>query len=175
MQDVVQEDIVDRARAFAEKAHAGQRRKYEDAPYMVHLDRVAGLLREYGFDAPPMLAAAYLHDTVEDTATTIEDILEHFGRDVAELVYWLTDAEQGKRRVRKTMSAWRLARAPIEAKLIKLADLADNTPSIVAHAPRFAEVYLAEKHMILDEMARVEGPKLTASLLFKRASADTAG
>jgi guanosine-3',5'-bis(diphosphate) 3'-pyrophosphohydrolase len=165
------EDVVQKARSFAAKAHGLQQRKYEDAPFVVHLDRVVQLLRDHGFDAPVLLAAAYLHDVVEDTDATIQDVLDDFGPEVAELVYWLTDAEQGSRKIRKIMSAWRLSRAPIEAKLIKLADLADNTPSIVERAPDFARVYLAEKRRILDEIARVEGPAFRDNLLFKVAEA----
>jgi hypothetical protein len=60
------------------------------------------------------------------TEATIQD----FGEEIAELVYWLTDAEQGGRRMRKMMSAWRLGSAPWEAKMIKLAELIDNTKEI---------------------------------------------
>lgn len=165
------EDLVQTARAFAAMAHGAQRRKYEDAPYTVHLDRVVQMLRDHGFDAPVLLAAAYLHDVVEDTDASIQDVLDRFGVEVAELVYWLTDAEPGRRKIRKIMSAWRLSRAPIEAKLIKLADLADNASTIAAGDPHFAPVYLAEKKRILEEMARVEGQAFRNSMLFKVAEA----
>jgi len=161
-------DLVSRARAFAEKAHGAQQRKYEKQPYVAHLDRVVELLRAHGFDAPHLLAAAYLHDTLEDTQTSLQDIISDFGPE-GELVYWLSDLEKGNRKTRKLMSALRLSRAPIEAKLIKLADLADNTPSIVEHDPDFAKVYVAEKDNILEHMIRVEGSKLTDSPLFKLA------
>ena len=164
--------MVRKARAFAAEAHGAQRRKYESAPYIVHLDRVAALLEEHGFDAPSLLAAAYLHDVVEDTNVSMSDVLDAFGPEVAELVYWLTDAEQGNRRIRKVMAAWRLSRAPLEAKLIKLADLADNTPSIVERDPSFAKVYLAEKQRILNEMVKIEGARFSNSLLFKAAESD---
>jgi (p)ppGpp synthase/HD superfamily hydrolase len=163
------EDIVNRARAFAVKAHGEQLRKYEKAPYVTHLDRVVELLKEHGYDAPVMLAAAYLHDTLEDTDTTLPDLIAEFGAEVGELVYWLSDLEKGTRKVRKLMSAMRLSRAPLEAKLIKLADLADNTPSIVTHDPDFATVYLAEKQTILAHMARVEGSRFPDLPLFKLA------
>jgi (p)ppGpp synthase/HD superfamily hydrolase len=164
------EDLVTRARAFAVKAHGTQMRKYEKVPYVTHLDRVVALLKEHGFDAPHLLAAAYLHDTLEDTEASLQDMVAEFGAEVAELVYWLSDLEKGTRQTRKRMSAWRLSRAPLEAKLIKLADLADNTPSIIQHDPDFAKVYLAEKELILSEMVRVEGDKITGLQLFKIAS-----
>lgn len=150
-------------------------RRYERLPFIVHLDRTAALLRAHGYDDPIMLAAAYLHDTVEDTSTTMDEIHRDFGSEVAELVYWLTDAEKGRRQVRKLMSAWRLGRAPWKAKLIKLADLADNTPSIVEHDPGFAPVYNAEKRMILQMMADHEGSRLTSLPLFRRAWGDVHG
>lgn len=162
-------ELVARAREFAIQRHGSQRRKYENIPYHVHLDRVVALLHDYGYDAQHIIAAAYLHDTLEDTQTTLSELLSEFGTEVGELVYWLSDLEQGTRKNRKRMSAWRLSRAPMEAKLIKLADFADNTPSIVEHDPDFARVYLAEKEVILAEMARVDGDKITALPLFKLA------
>jgi len=167
------QDTVARAREFAEKAHGHQMRKYEGTPFIAHLDRVAALLKDHGYDGPAIQAAAYLHDTLEDTQTSLKQLIDEFGPEVAELVYWLSDLEPGTRKMRKRMSTWRLSRAPLEAKLIKLADLADNTPSIVEHDPDFARVYVAEKKNILDEMARVEGPKLTDIPLFKAAAGAT--
>jgi GTP diphosphokinase / guanosine-3',5'-bis(diphosphate) 3'-diphosphatase len=161
-----------RARAFAMRKHGSQMRRYENLPYIAHLDRVTDLLRAQGCDNPATIAAAYLHDTVEDTSATIDEIHQAFGPEVAELVYWLTDAEKGERKIRKLMSAWRLGRAPWKAKLIKLADFADNTPSIVAHDPGFAPVYNAEKRMILRMMAENEGSRLTSLPLFRLAAED---
>ena len=120
-------DPVGRARAFAMRAHGAQMRKYSEQPNVVHLDSVARILQSFGIESSPVLAAAYLHDTVEDTEASIADILTAFGEEIAALVYWLTDAEQGNRKIRKMMSAWRLGQAPFDAKLIKLADFVDNT------------------------------------------------
>jgi (p)ppGpp synthase/HD superfamily hydrolase len=163
-------DIGGRARAFAVAMHGGQRRKYSDKPYVVHLDAVVSILRSFGITAPPVLAAAYLHDTVEDTEATIQDIYVSFGEQIAELVYWLTDAEQGGRRMRKMMSAWRLGRAPWDAKMIKLADLIDNTEQICRKDPDFAPVYLREKRKIVEKMVEAEGDRLTNLPLFEEAS-----
>jgi GTP diphosphokinase / guanosine-3',5'-bis(diphosphate) 3'-diphosphatase len=166
---VLTEADIGRARAFADLAHAGQRRRYSGEPYIRHLDAVVGILRAFGIASPAILAAAYLHDSVEDTKTSIADILESFGEEVAELVYWLTDAEQGKRSLRKTMSAWRLGRAPLDAKLIKLADFIDNTGDICCKDWHFAPVYLREKNEILDRMVLTEGERLTMLPIFQEA------
>jgi GTP diphosphokinase / guanosine-3',5'-bis(diphosphate) 3'-diphosphatase len=170
MQSTDVPDIVARARAFAVTKHGGQLRKYSDEPYVVHLDAVVGILRSFGITAPAVLGAAYLHDTVEDTEATIQDIFDSFGEQIAELVYWLTDAEQGRRRMRKTMSAWRLGRAPWDAKMIKLADLIDNTPDICRKDRHFAPVYLRENRKIMGKMVEAEGARLTTLPIFREAS-----
>lgn len=161
--------LVQRARAFAALKHGDQRRKYSGEPYVVHLDAVVDVLRSHGIDTAAVLAAAYLHDTVEDTDTTIGEIVEHFGEG-GELVYWLTDAEKGKRKMRKLMSAWRLGRAPWEAKLIKLADLIDNTDDICRKDRHFAPIYLGEKLKILEMMERADGEALTRLPLYRAAA-----
>ena len=80
-------DLVVRARNYAAQAHEriDHRRKYSDQPYLVHLEAVAQLV-ETATDDQEMIAAAWLHDTVEDTPATLEDVEELFGAAVAELV-----------------------------------------------------------------------------------------
>ena len=165
-------EIVARARAFAVTSHGAQVRKYSDLPYVVHLDAVAAVLSAHGHDAPVMLSAAYLHDVVEDTEATIQHIYDEFGPEIAELVYWLTDAETGKRRIRKTMSAWRLGRAPFEAKLVKLADVIDNATDLSRYDKHFAPVYKREARDILARMHAVEGDALAALAIYRDASSD---
>lgn len=162
-------DIVAKASEFAATKHEKQRRKYTDQPYLNHLAAVVRLLENSGIADPTVLTAAYLHDTVEDTDTTMQEIVGEFGTDVAELVYWLTDAEKGNRETRTLMSAWRLSRAPIQAKLIKFADIIDNCTSIRAHDPNFFKVFAAEKALILTRMLEVEGSGLANHVLFKQA------
>jgi (p)ppGpp synthase/HD superfamily hydrolase len=104
-----------------------------------------------------MVAAAWLHDVVEDTGCTYTDIHMAFGADIAALVGWLTDVSQpqdGNRAHRKAMDRAHTAEAPAEAQTIKLADLISNSRSIVAHDPAFARTYLAEKRLLLAVMTR---------------------
>lgn len=130
---------------------------------------MAAILRDNGVSEPHIIAAAYLHDT-EDTDTTISDILRMFG-EVAELVYWLTDAEVGNRKARMAMASWRLGRAPMEAKLIKLADIIDNTRHIAEQDKGFAPVFMSEKRDVLATMVRMEGDTITNHPLFQQAAA----
>jgi (p)ppGpp synthase/HD superfamily hydrolase len=150
--------MVERARVFATAAHAavGQVRKYTFEPYIVHPAEVAGIVATVPH-TDVMLAAAWLHDTVEDTGVSIVDIQKEFGNEVASLVSWLTDVsepEQGNRAVRKAIDREHTAMAPAAAQTVKLADLIANSGSILAHDPAFAKVYLEEKRMLLEVLTR---------------------
>ena len=151
--DVFTSDVVKRALAFAAKAHEGQYRKYSNGtePYITHPVTVAGLVAGTGTTAR-VVAAALLHDVVEDCHVKIHTLFGEFGQDVANLVYWLTDASlghPGNRATRKAIDRGHIAKAPGDAQTIKLADLIDNTSSIVAHDPDFAKVYMKEKRELL--------------------------
>jgi len=158
-------DLVMRALAFAKSAHDSidQRRKYTGEPYIAHPVAVAGIVSRVAH-TEVMLAAALLHDTVEDTAITLEQIERAFGADISVLVYWLTDIsrkENGNRAARKFRDREHIAQGPSAAQTIKVADLMDNTASIVAHDPGFARVYLAEKSALLDVLSQAD-PTLLA-------------
>lgn len=147
-------DLVNEARSFAIKAHAnaGNRRKYSLEPYEVHLKEVANIVASVT-DDPEMAAAAWLHDTVEDTPVTIQDIERTFGHSVAELVAELTDVSKpsdGNRAIRKAIDRAHLAKASWKGKTIKLADLMNNCQDICAHDPEFAKVYLTEMAALLE-------------------------
>jgi len=151
-------DIVEKARVFATAAHAAvsQLRKYTHEPYIVHPTEVVSIVRTVPH-TPAMLAAGWLHDVVEDTGVPIETIRTEFGEEVAELVGWLTDVsrpEQGNRSVRKAIDRAHTAMAPAAAQTVKLADLISNSKSIMAHDPKFAVTYLAEKRQLLAVMTR---------------------
>ena len=153
-------DIVERARMFATAAHAavGQLRKYTFEPYIVHPSEVADTVTEYG-GTPEMIAAAWLHDVVEDTGVTIELIREEFGSEVSDLVGWLTDVsrpDHGNRAARKAVDRAHTAAAPSEAQTVKLADLISNTRSIVEHDEKFAVTYLSEKRLLLEVMTKAD-------------------
>jgi len=165
--------LVQKARAFAAEKHGHQVRKYVRAPYTAHLDGVVAILRRHGINEPVVIAAAYLHDTVEKTDTSVGEIIDVFGTDVARLVYWLTDDDRGNRKVRKLMSAWRLSRAPWEAKLIKLADLIDNTQIVVEHGAEAAPAYILEKKQTMWMMADEEGERIMRLSLFREAMRNT--
>ncbi len=147
-------DLIERAKDYATMAHQriDQRRKYSKQPYEVHLQAVATLVAGVT-DDEEAIAAAWLHDTVEDTPATLEDIEENFGQSVAELVEELTDVSKpsdGNRAKRKALDRSYLAQASPRAKTVKLADLIDNCRDIARHDKRFAKVYLVEMGALLE-------------------------
>lgn len=149
-----------RAQQFAADAHqrVGQLRKYTNEPYITHPAGVVALLRTVTQD-PVALAAAWLHDTVEDTDVTLEDIERAFGRQVASYVSWLTDRarpQDGNRAIRKAIERNVLALAPAPVQTIKVADLLDNSVSIETHDPKFAQVYRLEKAQLLEVLVRAD-------------------
>ena len=160
-------DIVDRAKVYATAAHAAvkQLRKYTNQPYIVHPAEVVSIVKSVDH-TPEMLAAAWLHDVVEDTGVTLKDINKEFGVTVANYVAFLTNpskASDGNRATRKAIDRVHISRAPAAVKTIKLADLISNCSSIMEHDKEFAKVYLEEKRLMLEVLK--EGD----STLFERA------
>ena len=149
-------NIVYKAQVFATAAHAAvkQMRKYTGEPYIVHPAEVVSIVSQYGY-TDEMLAAAWLHDTVEDTGVTQDVINYEFGPIIGEYVHWLTDQtkpEDGNRAARKKMDADRLALAPPEVQTVKYADLISNTRSIMQHDENFGRIYVKEKTYLLSVM-----------------------
>lgn len=142
-----------KAKKFAAWYHASidQRRKYTNEPYINHPAAVAELVRSVPH-TEEMLCAAWLHDVVEDTPCTLTEVEQAFGMVVASLVDMLTDVskpEDGNRATRKALDREHTANASPQAKTIKLADLIDNTHSILERDPDFARVYMREKARLL--------------------------
>ena len=120
-------DIIFQAAAFAARAHRHQVRKDRETPYVSHVVRVCLVVRHvFGFDDPKMLAAALLHDTIEDTSTDCDDIIEQFGDEVAAWVAALTKDMRLPEDPREAEYKQTLAAAPWQVKACKLADIYDN-------------------------------------------------
>ena len=146
--------LVERARVFAIDAHTriDHRRKYSQQPYTDHLASVARIVSSVS-DDEEMIAAAWLHDVVEDTPATLYDVETAFGKEVALLVENLTDVSKpsdGNRAARKAMDRQHTAMGSSRAKTVKLADLIDNLQDICKHDMRFAETFLVEMGATLE-------------------------
>lgn len=127
--------VLDRAIVFATKAHEGQFRKGTQIPYILHPMEAATIVGTMTADEE-IIAGAVLHDVVEDTATTVEDIMEVFGERVGSLV---ASESENKREDLPAESTWKIRKqetldhlkaAPIEVKMITLGDKLSNMRAI---------------------------------------------
>lgn len=161
------EAVLEKVKVFAGQAHEGQQRKYTPDPYIVHPVRVMKMCQLYKPELP-VLAAALLHDVLEDTAVKQEE-LEQFLKDImdeadanrtVELVVELTDIyskehyPQWNRKKRKLQEAKRIEKISAESQTVKYADIIDNCQEIVDHDPEFANRFLRECKALLKRMPK---------------------
>lgn len=130
--------LILKALAYATEKHRGQTRKDADAtPYIYHPIDLASLLwTEAGIHDAEVLAAAILHDTIEDTTTTYDDLEERFGKAVADIVGEVTDDKSLPKAERKKRQVEHARHLPHKARLVKLADKTCNLRDIAATPPK---------------------------------------
>lgn len=126
-----------RAAAFAADKHRNQRRKDTDAsPYINHPIALAQLLATDGkISDPVVLCAALLHDTLEDTETTSQELIAEFGVEICTVVQEVTDDKSLPKQVRKQLQIEHARSISKKAKLVKLADKICNLRDIRDYPP----------------------------------------
>ena len=128
-------ELLDRAIIFAVRAHAGTERRGKGYPYIVHPMEAVEIVATMTADQE-LLAAAALHDTVEDTEVTVEQLRAEFGERIASLVAEESDAipegmtEEGSWHQRKQAAIDRLSKASHDAKMVALGDKLSNMRAI---------------------------------------------
>ncbi len=129
--------LLTRAMRFAAERHVHQRRKGDGAePYINHLAEVADLVAEAtGGRDVDLVAAALLHDVVEDTATSPAEVAAEFGEDVAALVAEVTDDKTLPKAERKRLQVEHAPSISQRAKVLKLADKTSNLRALAASPP----------------------------------------
>jgi guanosine-3',5'-bis(diphosphate) 3'-pyrophosphohydrolase len=129
--------LVLKALAFAAHKHRDQRRKnVEASPYINHPISLANILTSEGnVTDVEVICAALLHDTIEDTETTYQELKGEFGETIAEIVAEVTDTKWIGKTVRKKLQVSKARRASKGAKLVKLADKIANLRDIVSSPP----------------------------------------
>lgn len=165
--------LVLKAIEVATAAHGTQKRKYTGVPYVEHCISVARRVAAVG-GTPEQVASGVLHDIIEDTRMTMQELYGLFDKVVTSYVWWLTDAEIVKspdgslslvqimgpngnmmrpnRDIRKAMNREKLAQAPDPVKTVKIADLIDNGEDITTHDPNFSVVFMREKGLLLPRL-----------------------
>ena len=143
------ETIVEKARAFAAKRHAYQR--YGDDPYEVHLQAVVDVMTDFGWTHPSWLAAAWLHDVIEDTDTTLEEVAAEFGELTAKIVWAVTGV--GETRKERVESIYEKMLTAPEASVLKVADRIANVERS-RFGSKHRQMYLDEAEGFYDNVAR---------------------
>jgi len=125
-----------KALAFSAEKHTKQRRKDIDkTPYINHPISLANILAQRWVIDENVLCAAILHDTIEDTETTVDELQEHFGEKITSIVLEVTDDKSLEKSVRKQKQVEHAASISHEAKLVKLADKIANITDIINTPP----------------------------------------
>jgi len=166
------------AAQFAQKAHAGQKRKYGGADYITHPHRVSGMVTMHPDSSAMWVAAAYLHDVLEDTDTTVEQLRRHFLPEVVRIVVELTNTEEGNRAERKRLSNARLAESSRAAKIIKLLDREDNLTDLFFYSSireteeGFLRLYAEETRALVEAIGHADEEIATRLLRIVKAVED---
>jgi (p)ppGpp synthase/HD superfamily hydrolase len=126
-------NLIEQARLFSMNAHKGQTRRLSSEPYFIHPEAVATILSDAGLP-PEVVAAGYLHDTVEDTEVIISEVREKFGEKVASIVAGNTEDKTKSWEERKEHTIKELKTASFEIKCLIAADKLDNLKSIIAES-----------------------------------------
>lgn len=139
----------------------GQKRKYTGEPYWTHPRDVAELVERFG-GSEYAIAAAWLHDLIEDTGMTLVTIEMIAGKRVRGIVGGLTDivlpmASGGTRMARKAIARIRYKKADVDTKTVKLGDLIHNGRSIFTHDPGFAPTFWVEAFLLLEVLTGANG------------------
>jgi (p)ppGpp synthase/HD superfamily hydrolase len=152
-------NLIIKAAQVANRAHVGQIRKYTKKPYITHPSRVASRICLLDEATEVMVCAGWLHDTVEDTHISLQDIRDWFGHEVESLVWELTNPSKGKdlpRADRKEMDRKHLRVVSDAAKKIKLIDRIDNICEIQFGGSAWEKLYLQESGLLLDAIGSVD-------------------
>lgn len=134
------QDKILKAIAFACEKHSSQKRKGAPWPYIVHIYEVFQILQENNADSDTLIAGV-LHDTVEDTGTSLDEICSMFGYRVASFVDILSENKALPYAKRKAVQAERIKNAPKEAKMVKCADCLSNIKSIYFDEKRGEDIW----------------------------------
>jgi len=154
----------ERALMVAEKAHNNQ--SYDIYPYMYHIRQVVKIAEDLGFDESIILASC-LHDTLEDTSLSYNDIKKAFGREVAEIVYCVTD-ELGRNRDEKKEKTYPKIKANWKATVVKICDRIANIKQSKDYNQKLFDMYKKEHEVFCSKLMSNEHPQEEVSRAWKQ-------
>ena len=154
-----------KALAFAAHKHRDQRRKdVESSPYINHPIALANILCNEGYVTDTcVICAALLHDTVEDTDATPEELEREFGKEIRVIVMDVTDDKTLKKAERKLCQIEHAAHICDQAKLVKLADKISNLRDVASNPPSDWDLQRRQQYFdwakaVIDRLRGVHGP-----------------
>lgn len=131
---------IEKAYLFASYAHKGQ--KYGECNYITHLYQVADIAKELGYD-DDIIIVCFLHDILEDTKVTYDQIKKEFGKEVAEIVYLVTD-ELGRNRKQRKEKTYLKTRESWKATVVKICDRIANITYSIENSEKHLNMYKDE-------------------------------
>lgn len=150
---LIMEMSIAHAATFAAKKHQGQYRKSSGAPYIVHPRGVFKILKDIKIKDNQVLISAYLHDTIEDTKTSYNEIKNEFSKEVADMVKQLTNDKKEILKVGKPEYLLnKMIKMSDGSLIIKLADRLQNVSDIMLSSHKFAEKMWSQTYYILKRL-----------------------
>ncbi len=154
----------ERALMVAEKAHSNQ--TYDIYPYMYHIRQVMKIAEELGYDES-IIVAAILHDTLEDTELSYNDIKKAFGEEVAEIVYCVTD-ELGRDRNERKEKTYPKIQSNWKATVVKICDRIANVKQSMDYNKGLYEMYRKEHVIFCSRLMSKDHPHEETNKAWKR-------
>lgn len=141
--------LADKAKFWAIIAHKDANHSYDARPYSYHLEHVVAVAKKYIYIIPPfdqeiVIAAAWAHDTIEDTRKTFNDVKDELGEEVAEIVYALTNEKGRTRKDRANGKYYNGIRITPYATFIKICDRIANMEHSISVGSKMTLIYAKE-------------------------------
>ena len=156
------------AEKLSEHAHEGKSRKVDGKPFDTHPKNVVKILKKYGHKDMLTLCIAYLHDTVEDTHLTLDNIRDNFGHEIAHGIFTLSRNKgkiMGKERINKEEYKQRLSFARNKVQRIKIADMIDNTKDLIDLPEDYASKKIKDSEEFYIPLGKEVCPEMVKELI----------
>lgn len=154
----------ERALMVAQKAHANQ--QYDIYPYMYHIMQVVKIAEDFGYEECIVIATV-LHDTLEDTILSYNDIKKAFGGEVAEIVYAVTD-ELGRNRIERKSKTYPKIKENWKATVVKICDRIANMEQSKEYNHKLYEIYLKEHDDFYEKLKNPSHPENQTGKAWKK-------
>jgi guanosine-3',5'-bis(diphosphate) 3'-pyrophosphohydrolase len=155
-------ELVKKAELFAKNKHAGMMKNDGMTSHSKHLEGVVNRLKSLGVIDEELLCTGWLHDIIEDTDTTFDDLFEKFGQRIAVLVMSLSKDNTLPRKQREQIYVKKLKESSIDTKLIKLCDISTNLSDLkisnMSKSKKLRSIKQIRRYLIVIKNELIENP-----------------